>query len=135
MQLGREPAKLALDLVDAAQDIGWSGHHVLLSGPVPGLAWAQLHGEVAVECFGETEQRVDARRPAAGLEAGDGALRCRAEPRELDLGEPEGEPAFRHLRGDRGEEPAVVGVGELAAEPVERLGRCAFRACFCCSVV
>ena len=131
VQLGGEAAQLALDLVDAGQNVGWSGHHVLLSGPVPGVARAQLHGEVAVECLGETEQRVDARRPAAVLEAGDGALRCRAEPRELDLGEPEGKPAFRHLGGDRGEEPAVVCVGEPAAEPVERLGGCALRACLC----
>ena len=43
--------------------------------------------------------------------------------RELDLGEPERESPLRHLRGDRGEQPAVVGVGQAAPDPVDRLGR------------
>ena len=96
-----------------------------------GRARPQFHGEVAVECFGEPEQGVDAGWPAAVLEAGDCALRGRAEPRELDLREAEGEPAFRHLRGNRGEQPAIVCMGEPAAEPVERLGRGALLASFC----
>src|SRR5919204_3528970 len=69
----------------------------------------QLDGEVAVEGVGDSQQRVDPRRPSPTLEPGDRRLRRTDELRELPLREADLLPALGDVLRDRGEEPAPVG--------------------------
>ena len=76
--------------------------------------------EIAVECVRELQERVDARRSSAGLEARDGRLGRPADARELGLREPELPAALGDLLGDLGEEPAVLRAREPLTEAFDR---------------
>src|SRR5712691_3358538 len=67
----------------------------------------QRHVELAVQRVGDPQQRVDLRRPSAGLQPCDRRLRRVAQLRELLLREVARETLFAHLPGDPGEEPVV----------------------------
>ena len=84
---------------------------------------SQLDDQLAVERLGDAEQRVDPRRPAAGLEPRDRRLRRRGQFGQLLLGEPAGFPLLGDLLRDAREEPALVGVdvGEPFAEAFESI--------------
>src|SRR5262245_58674585 len=92
--------------------VALSANTALIPGP-------KLDGELAVERVGDAEEGVDSRRPAAALESRDRGLRGAAELRQLLLREADGGTSFRHLPGDLCEEPALIGMGELATELFE----------------
>ena len=71
--------------------------------------------------MGELQKRVDARRPAARLEARDRGLRRPADLGQLRLRKPELAPALGDLLGDLGEEPAVLGAGKAHPQPLDGL--------------
>src|SRR6187455_815727 len=87
----------------------------LLCDPCP-----KLHAELALERLRDAEQRVDPRRTPATLEARDRRLRCVAQRRQLGLRQPELTTAVRDLRGNGGEEPALVGARKVPTEPLDR---------------
>ena len=80
--------------------------------PQTRITRTKLDREVAVERIGEVQQGVDAWGPTSVLESRDGVLRCRTTTCQVGLGKALSESALDHLRGDRGKEPPVVGVGE-----------------------
>lgn len=83
---------------------------------------AQLNDEVAVQCIRDAQQRVDARRPPAGLEPRDRGLCRPGQLGEPALGESLFPASLRDPVRDCGEEPtAVLDAGDPFAQALDRL--------------
>jgi len=76
--------------------------------------------QVAVECLGDAQKRVDARRSPPALEAGDRRLRRPAPLGELPLRHVHRDAPLRDAVGDLSEEPAAVAGGEPLVQALER---------------
>jgi len=70
--------------------------------------WSKLDEQLAVERFGDPEQRVDSRRPRASLQSRDRGLRRVGELCQLSLGEATRPALLGDCSGDRGVEPPFV---------------------------
>src|SRR5664280_208371 len=73
-----------------------------------GVARSQLHDELAIERFADSQQCVDPRRTSATLQARDRRLSRSGQLGELPLREPAGEALLGDLVGDLSKEPTSV---------------------------
>src|SRR5438128_2747069 len=79
----------------------------------------QIDDEIALECIGDPEERVDPRGPASPLQPRDRRLGRADQLGELTLGQPSILPTLGDLVRHRGEEPATVGGADSLLQALE----------------
>jgi len=77
--------------------------------------------QVRVEGVRNAQERVDPRRPSTALETRDRGLSRSDERGEIGLREAAFATPVRHLFGDLGEQPALLGTGEPGADSLQGL--------------